>query len=155
MKKLFLILIILLLVGCSNQKENLYYQYVEDVNKCVYFINEEYPFNIDIALERLNDDYIMYSLYIDNSNEDLYDIKAMIIHDYETNDVFPSSGLYEEPLDLITNTKSSDYIKGIILSGYIETKENIEDLNITFRALIKARSKLGYYKEYCYVKAFE
>ena len=50
MKKAFLLLVILLLFGCTNQKtlEKQYYKYVNDVNQCDYFIDEEYPFDINI-----------------------------------------------------------------------------------------------------------
>jgi len=157
MKKALIILFtVLLICGCSKQKEleERYYDYVKETNECVYFNDQEYPFDIDITLEKLNDNYLIYRVFIDNPKENLYDIEALVTHNYETDDVFPSSGLYEEPLDLLINEDSEDYIKGIILSGYIETTTSIEDINITFKALIKAKSKFGYYEEFCYEKSF-
>ncbi len=156
MKKAFLILIIFLITGCTNQKalEKQYYKYINDVNECDYFANESYPFDINITLEKLNDNYLIYHVYIDNPKEDLYDIKALVTHNYKTDDVFPSSGLYEEPLNLLMNINSKNYIKGIILSGYIETTKDINDIDITFKALIKARNKYGYYEESCYMQSF-
>ena len=52
MKKVFLLLIILLLVGCTNQKslEKQYYKYINDVNECEYFEDTKYPFDINITL---------------------------------------------------------------------------------------------------------
>ena len=156
MKKIFLLLIIFLITGCTNQKalEKQYYKYINDVNECDYFANESYPFDINITLKKLNDEYLIYHVYIDNPKEDLYDIKALITHNYKTSDIFPSSGLYEEPLDLLMQEDNKDYVKGIILSGYIETDKNIEDIDITFKALIKVKNKLGYYEEFCYMKSF-
>lgn len=148
----------LLLCGCSrsNQKEleNKYYIYVKDTQECIYFSDIEYDFDLQITLEKLNDDYLIYRLYIDHPKDDIYDVEALITHDFKTEDVFPSSGLYEEPLSLYKNAESEDYIKGIILSGYIETNKEIKDLDITFKTLIRAKNRLGYYKEYCYEKDY-
>jgi hypothetical protein len=55
---------------------------------------------------------------------------------------------------LLTNINSKNYIKGIILSGYIETTKDINDIDVTFKALIKARNKYGYYEESCYMQSF-
>lgn len=156
MKKAFLLLMILFLVGCTNQKslEKQYYKYINDVNECEYFEDTKYPFDINITLEKLNNNYLIYRVYMDNPKEDLYDIKALITHNYKTNDVFPSSGLYENPLNLMMNESSKDYVKGIILSGYIETNKNIKDIDITFKTLIKLKNRLGYYEEFCYKKSF-
>ncbi len=159
MKKAFLILLLtILLCGCEAKKQKIlekaYYNYIEYVNKCSYFEDTKYPFNIDITLERLNDNYLVYRLYIDSPTENLYDIEALVTHNYQTTDVFPSSGLYESPLDLITDANNANYVKGIILSGYIETNKSINNLDITFKALVKVKDKLGYYKEFCYKKVF-
>lgn len=159
MKRVFLILVItILFCGCESKEQKIlekaYYSYVEYTNKCSYFEDIDYPFAINITLEKLNDNYLIYRLYIDNPTEDLYDLEVLVTHNFKTSDVFPSSGLYENPLDLLTNPSDSNYIKGIILSGYIETNKDINDIDITFKALIKAKNKLGYYKEFCYEKVF-
>ena len=56
----------------------------------------------------------------------MYNIKALLIHDYFTEDIFPSIGIFDEPQNLIIGNEE---VKGFELVGYIETSKDI-DVNL-------------------------
>ena len=81
----------------------------------------------------------MYRVIIDNPKVSLRNIEAIVIHDKYTEDIYPSSGIFEEKLNLIPGVinKSSNYVEGIILAGYIPFEGEEKDLNATFKLLFK------------------
>jgi len=128
MKKLLLILPLLtLLVGCSNEVEEnkiAYLEYKNDLEEQETFIEESVDFNTFFNIERENEEIVNYSMTIDNPNVDMYEVKALLIHDYMQEEVYPSSGIMEEPLDLLKGTDSK-----IELKGTIQTTDDIKDVH--------------------------
>lgn len=147
MKKILITsLFFLVMLGCSKTDINkkIYDEYLEEL-KMVGIATENLPFDVDIEIEKLESEYIFVAS-IDNAKEDLNDIEVILMHNYETDDVFPTSGIFEEKLNLIPNKidEEKNIVKGILLIGYIET-ENIKDLE--FKVLVKANEKKYYYIE--------
>lgn len=147
-KKLFLILVCILLVGCNNinmsVENEVYYDYIntlEKANKLDTYI----PFNIEIYVDKIIETEVMYRVIIDKPKIALRDIEVLVIHDKYTEDVFPSSGIFESKYSLIPNVinKSSNYVEGIILIGYIPFEEDVENLNTTFKVLFKYKDDDG------------
>ena len=95
--------------------------------------------------EKIIDNEITYRVIIDNPKEDIKNIEAIIIHDKYTEDIFPSTGIFDDKLNLIPETidKDKNYVKGIILTGYIPFKGDINDLNATFKVLVKYTDKFN------------
>ncbi len=148
MKKIILLTILFLVVACNktNSLEKEYYSFVKETELCET-TTEDIPFNVDITLEKLTEDYWIYRLYLDEPTIEMNNIKAIITHNYETTDIFPTSGLYEKPLTLDPNeiNQAKNKVKGIILVGYIKTKDDIN--KIIFKVLIKYNDRSICYEE--------
>ena len=64
----------------------------------------------------------------------MHNVKGILIHNNFTDSVFPSIGIFDEPVDLLVNDTK---VKGIDLVGYIETTKEIKDLNLELRLYIE------------------
>lgn len=132
MKKIFILLLVLL-TGCSN---NVYDNYVKELKEANN--TTEIPFDINFYIDEVNEDRLIYQVIIDNFNSDLTDVKALVIHDVNTNDIFPSVGIVDESIDINENNK------GIILVGYVDKKDKIN-----FKVLVQtSASKYIYFYNY-------
>lgn len=147
MKKVLIAgLFFLSLIGCSNIKNdedyNLYDKYIKELS---LINNGSYiPASIDVKLEKLSIKKYIYIVTIDNPEEELKNIEAIAIHNFKTDSIFPSSGIFDNKLNLIPQTVDHDMnvVKGIILIGYIEA-EKID--NIEFKILINTENAKYYY----------
>lgn len=127
-----LLLLLLLLTGCNklSKEDKLYNDYVKDLQKQEKY-DVDFPFDININIEKLTDYEITYHLVIDNFDSNVNHIRALIIHDQETQDIYPSIGIYEEKIDVKKENK-----KGILLIGYIDYDKEITKFHGTFKAII-------------------
>ena len=133
MKKVVLVILFFLIVtACTNLsiEDKTYINNVKKLEQREEF-DTDFPFDIDIRIERLTDYEITYHLVIDNFKEGINNIKAIVIHNRKTEDVFPSIGIYDKKVDLTKESK-----KGILLVGYIDYKKDIKDFKGTFKASI-------------------
>lgn len=141
MKKVFLIILVILLSGCSKSDSPelvLYKEYLKEV-KNTESTNTDLPFNIEITIDKIVETEVMYRVIIDKPKIPLRNIEVIAIHDKNTKDIFPSSGIFDDKLNLIPNVinKSSNYVEGIILVGYIPFEDDIKNLNANFKILFK------------------
>lgn len=130
MKKL-LVLLCFLLVGCSNST---YDNYVKELKNSE--ASSEIPFDIEFNIDNVNENRIIYQVIIDNPKVDASSVKALVIHDAKTEDIFPSVGIVDETINLNEQ-------KGIILMGYINKTEDIN-----FKVLIETDQKYVYNYNY-------
>ena len=130
MKKL-LVLLCFLLVGCSN---SVYDDYVKELKNSE--ASSEVPFDIEFNIDNVNENRIIYQVIIDNPKVDASNVKALVIHDAKTEDIFPSVGIVDETINLNEQ-------KGIILMGYINKTEDIN-----FKVLIETDQKYVYNYNY-------
>lgn len=133
MKKILLVLCILL-VGCS--KPTIYDTYVKNLKENNN-ISTDIPFDIEFYIDNVNENRIIYQVIIDNPQIETDNVTALVIHDGKTNDIFPSVGIVDEPIDLNID-------KGIILLGYID-----QTSDINFKVLIETNNQ-QYIYEYKY-----
>ena len=142
MKKFVLCIIcIIMLCGCSNEESEelkIYNNYITTL-KQTEKTTDKLPFNISIYVDKIIDTEVMYRVIIDNPKIALRNIKTLVIHDKYTEDVFPSSGIFDDKLNLIPGliNKTSNYVEGIILVGYIPYEEELTSLNATFKLLFE------------------
>ena len=141
MKKLVLIICIFLLCSCTKFESKDYKNYKNYINelKTSQSTNNNLPFDIEIILDKVIETEVTYRVIIDNPKVALRNIEALVIHDKYTKDIFPSVGIFDDRLNLIPNVinKSSNYVEGIILVGYIPFEEDIKNLNASFKLLFK------------------
>ena len=128
MKKLLLIIpLFLLLIGCSNKIEDdkfAYLEYKNNLEKQEEFIdNEGLDCNTFFNIER-EKDKVNYSLVIDNPKKNMYNIKALLINNYDNTDTYPSVGIFDESRNLLMNT--DDCLK---LEGNIISADDLSDVN--------------------------
>lgn len=144
MKKLLLISItlILFLTGCNkttkiDDEKKDYLSIKQDLLNTSEFINEEeLPFDLNIYVNRVNNEEISYRAIIDNEEENMYDIKAILVHNHYTDDIFPSIGIFDDKIDLLTDNNE---VKGISLVGYINSEKDIN--NLEYRVYIEYKNE--------------
>ena len=148
MKKIFwIITLVFLLSGCTKEltKEEIIYNDYVDKLKQEEKIEDSLPFDLEIFVDKIIEKEVMYRVIIDNPKVSLRNIEALVIHDKYTEDVYPSSGIFESKLSLIPGVinKTSNYVEGIILAGYIPYEGDINNLNATFKVLFKYEDDEG------------
>lgn len=128
MKKILLIIpILLLLFGCSNKVEDNKFAYIEYKNNLEkqeeFMDNDGLDFNTFFNIDR-DGDTVNYSLTINNPKINMHNVKALLIHNYNNNDIYPSIGIFDEPKELLES--SNDNIK---LEGSILSSDDLSDIN--------------------------
>lgn len=148
MKKIFwIITLVFLLSGCSKEltKDEIIYNDYVDKLKQEEKSEDNLPFDLEIFVDKIIEKEVMYRVIIDNPKVSLRNIEALVIHDKYTEDVYPSTGIFESKLSLIPGVinKTSNYVEGIILAGYIPYEGDINNLNATFKVLFKYEDDEG------------
>lgn len=140
MKKNLLILpLLILLVGCTNKVEEnkiAYLEYKNELEETETFTEEKSDFNTFFNIEREDEEIVNYSITIDKPTTDMYDVKALLIHDYSQEEAYPSSGIMDEPIDLLKGTEEK-----IQLKGTIQTIDNINDVH--FKLFVEYKDSKG------------
>lgn len=150
---LIFVLIMIFLTACSskNVEEEEKNEYLTLKSKLLESVDfkETTDFNCDIkiSIDRINSEEISYRVIIDNPKENMNDIKAMVVHNYYTEDIFPSLGLFNDKESLLVGNKD---VKGIELVGYIETIKDIDDLNLELKIWIEYITDNGEVKDIYY-----
>ncbi len=121
MKKLLLIIpLFLLLIGCSNKVEDnkfAYLEYKNNLEKQEEFVdNDGLDFNTFFNIER-EGDKVNYSLIINNPKIDMHKVKALLIHNYDNTDMYPSIGIFDDTKELLRGSEDSIKLEGNILSS--------------------------------------
>ena len=165
-KKVLVFLVIVLslftIVGCTNKKEetkkekkvkqnvetnkDVYIKYVKELKK-VKESTEDLPFTIEVKYEKM-DDEVRYQVIIDNPTKDITSVRAIAIHNKQTDNVFPSVGIFDKKVDLIPDKKPS----GVILVGYIPYVGDIDNLDIEMKVLISYKMEDKSYTSYYVTK---
>ncbi len=126
MKKILVVIVLLLLTGCTNKVEEEKYAYLEYKNNLEeqkdFVSQESLEFNTYFNLVRETEEKVTYSLVIDSPKVNMKNVKALLIHDFVTDDVFPSVGIFDEPVTLHKDSNDK-----IVLEGSIQTIEDISD----------------------------
>lgn len=116
MKKIALLLCFFI-IGCS--KPTVYEEYVSYLQDSEQ-VSESIPFDIKVYVDDVNEEKWIYQVVIDNAKEEMNNIRALVIHNIQTKDVFPSIGIVDEPVSF------DDKTKGINLVGYVNKNENLK-----------------------------
>lgn len=134
-----------LVVGCTNNKktetkkeklasiENEKETYIKCVKKLekIKKSSEELPFSIEVKYDQIKDE-VRYQVIVDNPKSEIKNIKALAIHNKQTDDVFPSVGIFDKKVNLIPGKKPS----GVILVGYFPYEGKIENLDVEVKVYI-------------------
>lgn len=144
MKKLLIIITCLcLLTSCKTNDNNSELIYNSYINK-LQNINEEKvnkDLSINFIVEEFDEDFLNYTVLIDKNTLVMNEVEALLVHDKQSINSFPSIGIFDDKINLNESSK-----KGIKLSGYVEKTSNI-----TLKLLIKYKNKEGIEEEYYYI----
>ena len=118
----------------------------ELVSQDAFDDGEDINCSIQINIDRIDEETISYTTVISNPKEDMHNIKLLIIHNYFTEEIFPTVGIFDETKELLINED-----KKITLVGFIDTSKDIKDLNLEFKIWIEYTDNDGeiediYYK---------
>lgn len=140
MKKIILVLTLLILVtGCSKTTvmQNRYNKQL----KQLLAVNENsgyVPCNIEITYDKITDDEVSYQIVFDNPKENMRNINIVVSHDMETDDGYPSIGVFDEdPINLSTIVDVDNPNKGIVLVGYFKYSGKLEELDAIFKISLR------------------
>lgn len=151
-KSLLMFLLLILVCGCSNINETEKDNYISLKKKIVNiseFTNiEEINFNIDYFVVKDDDgEKYQYSVVITPDSDDMYDVRAILVHNQMETDIFPSVGIFTEPYDLIVDDAD---VRGLSLEGEIETEKEFKDLDLELRLLVQYNDANGDFHEISY-----
>ena len=160
MKKKYLLLLVLLLFlfGCDNWEEDVKNDYLSmksDLIKETSFSSlEEINCDVSVFIDRIDEEKVSYEMIVENPSINMNNIKAILIHNYYTEQLFPSVGIFDDPVDLIVNSGNK-----ITLKGEIETDNDIDSLNLVLKLYIRYVDDNGnekdiYYKATKYISFF-
>ena len=151
MKKIFLVLFlsILLFTGCENKEENEKNDYLDMKSQLLShkeFISlEELTCDIVVNIDRKDEEKVIYEVVLSKPKENMNNIKAVLVHNYYTEDVFPTIGLFDDTKSLFVNSQDS-----ITLTGSIKTDKDIDNLNLMLKLLIRYTTDDGVKKDIYY-----
>lgn len=147
----------LLLTSCTDniyeEQAHLYNSFIDETEG--YSENDittDIPFDIEVFFEKMIDEEITYRVIIDNASEEITNIKAIAIHNHETKDIYPTSGIFEQSLNLVpgvVNLKNNN-AEGIILIGYIDYDGDIDSFKGVVKVLIEYNDSDGKLKKVYY-----
>lgn len=140
-----------LITGCANKEEKDKNEYLAIKSNLLENTNFERIENLNcdvtVSVDRINEEEISYRVIIDNPKENMNDIKAMVVHNYYTEDIFPSLGLFDDAESLIVGNEE---VRGIELVGYIDTIKDISALNLKLKIWIQYTDDNGEVKDIYY-----
>ena len=143
MKK-FLILFIIsifILTGCENKDEKTKSEYIAVKSNLLSATNyiENLPLDIIVSIDRIDEEQIFYKVLFQNPIENMYQMKAMVVHNYNNQDVFPSIGVFDETKDLLLD----DETNSLELHGTIASVKNISELDLKLKVWIEYQNDDG------------
>ena len=152
LKKIFGGLILLFLVtGCSNdtidqEEKNEYLAFKSElVEKDSFSLSSELNCDITVSVDRIDSEVVSYTTVISNPIEDMNSVKMMVVHNYFTEDVFPTIGVFDEKRNLLVDSGED-----ITLVGYIDTTKDIKKLDLELKIWIEYTDNDGNVKDIYY-----
>ena len=149
MKKLYVILLCLFfMTGCQNKEENVKNEYIafkKEVLKSANYQEENLPVDIITTIERIDNENINYKTVINNPKENMHNIKIMLVHNYQNENLYPSIGIFDETKELLVENTEE-----IILEDTIKSNENLSKLDLELKLLIEYIDDFGEKKDIYY-----
>lgn len=152
MKKISILLLLSLIfiTGCETKEEATKKEYIAMKNATFddeNYKKEKLPFDIVTIIERVDEEEINYQTTINNPKENMHNIKVLVVHNYYSEDIFPTIGVFDDPKELLVNNNDD---KEIILKDTIKTTTNLSKLNLELKMLIEYTNDLGEKKDIYY-----
>lgn len=144
--KIFLILVFLILIGCTQSvqlevsseresQENNYFKYIEELDLVENFITTCDDFNVKMITNKLGDDEFRQDIIIDDTNLILYNVKVIAKVNDGITCSYPSLGILENEKFTISNDERdtmNNVYKGINLSAITRVEKISIKLMISY-----------------------
>ena len=108
---------------------------------------ETLPVDIVTTIERVDEEDVNYKTTITNPKENMHNVKAILVHNYYNDDLYPSIGVFNEPQELLVDNNENGEIT---LEDTIKTTKNISKLNLELKLLIEYTNDNGEKKDIYY-----
>ena len=150
-KVLSFILILFMITGCDKEtadqeSKSEYLAWKSDlVEQESFSNNEELNCDITVSVDRVDGEVVSYTTVVSNPNEDMNDIKMMVVHNYFTEDIFPTIGVFDEGRNLSVESEED-----VTLVGYIDTTKDIKTLGLELKIWIEYTDNNGNIKDIYY-----
>ena len=147
----FVFISLFLFVGCrkdttDQEEKNDYLALKSDlISKTDFSQGEELNLDISVSIERVDEESISYTTTLSNVKENMNNIKVLVVHNYFTEDVFPSIGIFDDTKNLMVNDDNN-----ITLVGYIDTTKDIRKLDLELKIWIQYIDDEGEVKDIYY-----
>ena len=149
-KYILLLFCLLFISGCENEKENLKNEYITLKNETLKeenYIECSLPVEIITTIERTDEENITYKTLITNPQENMHNVKAVLVHNYYNEDVFPSIGVFDETQELLVDNEEN---QELVLEATIRTTKNLSKLDLELKLLIEYTNDNGEKKDIYY-----
>ena len=137
-------------MGCSTKNEDDKSEYIAIKSNLLeeskYTDADELPLDIVVNIDRMDEEVVDYSVVFSNPQEDMYDIEAMVVHNYYNEDLFPTIGLFDKKGELLSDDEDSI----IELKDAIKTNKNLSSIDLELKIYIKYKDKNNELKEIYY-----
>lgn len=151
MKKILLIILIIFLTGCTNTEEDNKSEYIalksNLLEEEITNTKEELPIDITVYLDRIDEEKIKYKVILDNPKENMHNIRSLVVHNYYSDEIFPSLGVFNQKKELLVDTDLEEKIE---LTGEIKTIKNISNMNLEIKLWLQYTDDSGEIKEIYY-----
>ncbi|MBE6114736.1 MAG: hypothetical protein E7191_06605 [Erysipelotrichaceae bacterium] len=158
MRRIMLLLIALLLCGCSYQNNDSkerdsitkYESYLATLVEQDRFTDSSYYYDIEAYLNPLNDGTIRYDIIIENPQVAMYDIEILAVESIAKRSdtiIYPCVGIFEEEsYTMIPFQKNEEegYVEAFLLSGISGVQSPVLNVLVTWTDY----SKLNTYREF-------
>lgn len=160
MKYIFVlgIFFVLTVTGCTKQESlpkeaKAYSQIIEKLEK-QKIKEQELPCHLEIRFEKTERDEIMYTVILDSPTEEMNEIEALFMPLDNPLGTYPSIGIFDEKLNMMPGKvdKEHNIVKGIALSGYLDSNKEVKDYHGTFRLYLRYENDEGKKKTIYYEK---
>ncbi len=133
--------------GCNNEKEDVKEEYLKMKSQLLDIedFSDEVNCDISVSIDRIDEEKVSYKVVISNPKENMNSVKAILIHNYYTEELFSSVGLFDDTVNIRSN--SDDNLE---LSGDIKTNNDIDNLNLVLKLYIKYLDDSGVEKDIYY-----
>lgn len=142
MKKNFLLILLLLILvtGCKNKEESDKSNYLTMKSNLLgqtnFIKSNDLPCDITVKLDRINEEKITYKVILDNPKENMNSVKVIVVHNFYTEEMFPSIGFFDNKKNLLLQNEDNSN-SSLTLKGNIETTSSIENLDLELKVLIE------------------
>lgn len=153
MKRLFLLLISLVLLGACTSNEQLEAKYeayrskYQNLLNSTSFLEQSNHFNIEAKLSTLSSGEYRYDVYVDNAKIAMYDLEILVIVDEGllviSDEMMPNIGIYDDLEYAMVPYQiniESGYVKGFNLNGTTTQKPIVLKVSVSWKDYFKIKS---------------